>query len=138
MIHCLKCQKEYIPKRAGGAFCSVSCGNSYRQQLKRNEQKKARLVEQGLAIEEPLTAGERGLWAILAEVKEKGLELNTILNLPLEHPGRTDIGPKLVKFVGDCKRIGDRPLVQELGVRMRAQQEVEARNKGKQKEQTPE
>lgn len=115
----------------GGLFCSDSCGNSYRQQLKRNAQKKARLVEQGLAVEQTLTEVEQGLWSVLAEVMAGGRELNAVLNLPMNHEGRANIGGRLAKFVGDCKRIGDKPLVQEINARMRALQDVEAKNKGK-------
>ncbi|RZK43272.1 MAG: hypothetical protein EOO61_05065 [Hymenobacter sp.] len=132
MMNCQKCQKEYIPKRIGGLFCSVSCGNSYRQQLKRDEQKKAKLVEQGLAIGNPLTEGESSLWAILSELGRRALELNIVLNLPMGHEGRIDIGSKLATFVGDCKRTADNPIVQEIGARMKAQQQVEERNKSKQ------
>lgn len=130
-MNCRKCQKEYIPKREGGFFCSDSCGNSYRQQLKRDEQKKARLVEQGKAIKNPLTETEQALWTVLTEVMKRGDELNFTFRLPLEHVGREGIWDKAMAFIGDCKRMIDRPVVQEIEARIKAQQEVDERNKGK-------
>lgn len=133
-MNCLKCQKEYIPKRVGGLFCSDSCGNSYRQKKKRDEQKKARLVEQGLAVKHPLTEGEQGLWAILSELEKTGIELRTVLNLPVGHEGRADVGPRLARFVGDVVRVADSPVVQEIRARFEVQQMVEEQIKGKQQE----
>ena len=131
MMKCLKCQKEYIPKRIGGLFCGDSCGNSYRQKKKRDEQKKARLVEQGLAVKNPLTESERGLWDILAGLEKTAIELHTILHLPTGHEGRSNIGLQLSSLVVDCKSIADSPVVQDIRVRFEAQQKVEERNKGK-------
>lgn len=136
MMKCLKCQKEYIPKRMGGLFCKPSHGNAYRQQLKRDAQKKVKLVGQGLAVEKPLTEGERGLWAILSELVEKGRELNTVLNLPFGDVGRDGVGTALAKFVGDCMRAGDKPLVCEVKARIKAEQEVESQIKSKQEKRT--
>ena len=136
MMNCLKCQKEYIPKRVGGLFCSASCGNSYRQKHKRDELKKARLVEQGLAVEKPLTEMEQGLYIILTELVEKGRELLAILRMPLEDARRKVLGTELGWFVADYLTGIDKPLVREVGVRMEAQRKVEAQIKSKQEKRT--
>lgn len=131
MMNCRKCQKEYIPKREGGFFCSDSCGNSYRQQLKRDEQKKARLVEQGKAIEKPLTEGEKQLWPVLSELGDNA----KYLLLEAEIPGDkrpADFGIRLGQFLRDCKTNMESPVVKELGVRFQAQQRIdEHTNKSK-------
>ncbi len=132
MMNCRKCQKEYIPKREGGFFCSDSCGNSYRQQNKRNELKKTKLVEQGKAVENPLTDAEQELWAILSKLGGTARQLNFIANLPNEDAGRVGFGPRLLSFVTACMDTADNPLVQQIGVRVKAQQEMETRNKDKQ------
>ena len=127
MMKCLKCQKEYNPKRSDKLFCGESCGNAYRQQQKRDEQKQARLVEQGEAIKNPVTETEQALWTVLTEVMKRGDELNFIFRLPLEHVGREGIWNNAMAFIGDCKRMIDRPVVQEIEARIKAQQKAEKR-----------
>lgn len=45
MIICLKCGKKITAKQGKKLFCDKSCGNSYRQQIKRDERKKTKLVD---------------------------------------------------------------------------------------------
>ena len=135
-MKCLKCQKEYNPKRSDKLFCGESCGNAYRQQQKRDALKKARLVEQGEAIKNPVTETEQALWTVLTEVMKRGDELNFIFRLPLEHVGREGIWNNAMAFIGDCKRMIDRPVVQEIEARLNEQAKVEARIKDKHEKQT--
>ncbi|MDQ2751634.1 MAG: hypothetical protein M3R72_01260 [Bacteroidota bacterium] len=138
MMQCLKCQKKYIPKRLGGLFCSVSCGNSYRQQLKRDEQKKAKLVEQGLAVEKEVTDEEVFIWSVLFVL---GIEAKKLLldnNLPADKKP-TDIAIRTLKLITDCRDKGESAIMKSLGIRIeeynKAKKAQEEQNKSKQQKQ---
>jgi len=131
MMNCQKCQKEYIPKRMGGLFCSVSCGNSYRQQLKRDEQKQARLVEQGLAIEKPLTEEEVQIWSVLVELGKNARQLDEDLQ-KTGNDRPADIGPRIGKIIRQYREQADSELWQQLEARLNKQEEVTKRVSSKQ------
>jgi hypothetical protein len=126
MMICLKCQKEYNPKRRGGLFCSVSCGNSYRQQLKRNEQQKANLVKKGYAVENPLTNEELELWRCIEEVAATAKQILADRNLPVEQRPE-NLRSRVNQFVEDCKEKGDSQLISRIASRYRAQEEAAKR-----------
>ena len=126
MMICLKCQKEYNPKRRGGLFCSVSCGNSYRQQLKRNEQQKANLVKKGYAVENPLTNEELELWRCIEEVAATAKQILADRNLPVEQRPE-NLRFRVNQFVEDCKEKGDSQLISGIASRYRAQEEAAKR-----------
>ncbi|RYE04854.1 MAG: hypothetical protein EOP33_08335 [Rickettsiaceae bacterium] len=131
MMNCQKCQKEYIPKRMGGLFCSVSCGNSYRQQLKRNEQKQARLLEQGLAIEKPLTEEEVQIWSVLVELGKNARQLDEDLQ-KTGNDRPADIGPRIGKIIRQYREQADSKLWQQFEARLNKQEEVTKRVSSKQ------
>jgi hypothetical protein len=130
-MNCQKCQKEYIPKRMGGLFCSVSCGNSYRQQLKRDEQKQARLVEQGLAIEKPLTEEEVQIWSVLVELGKSARQLDEDLQ-KTGNDRPADIGPRLGRIIRQYREQADSELWQQFEARLNKQEEVKKRVSSKQ------
>lgn len=134
MMNCQKCQKEYIPKRMGGLFCSVSCGNSYRQQLKRDEQKKAKLVEQGRAVEKPLTEDERQLWSILFVLAVEAKQILLDNELPVGKKP-INIGARTRDLLVNCQTKGESSAMKSLGIRFQAQQEAEKKAKKVQEEQ---
>ena len=102
MMKCLKCQQEYIPKRRGGLFHSVSCGNSYRQQLKRNEQQQAKLIEKGHAVKNPLTKEELELWFFVKGLAATATQIIADRNLQGEQ--RTEeLRARVTQFVQECQ-----------------------------------
>jgi hypothetical protein len=136
MTKCLKCQKEFTPKRRGGFFCGDSCGNSYRQQLKRNENQKAKLVEKGHAVKNPLTNEELELWRFVTGVAAAAKQILADRNLPDEQrPG--DLRSRVNQLVEQCQEKGESQLISEIASRYSAQEEAakraEANIKGKHK-----
>lgn len=73
MSQCLKCQKEYIPKRRGGKFCSVSCRVGYHQQ-----------VQRGHSIKNPPTSDEVYLVEKMLAVGKLATKLLQDMSLPKE------------------------------------------------------
>lgn len=136
MPKCLKCQNEYNPKRRGGLFCEKSCGNSYRQQLKRNEQQHAKLVEQGHAVKNPLTNEELELWRFVKEVAATAKQILADRNLPDEQRP-ADLRSRVNQLVEQCREKGESQLISGIASRYSAQEEAvkraEADNKGKYK-----
>ena len=126
MMNCLKCQKEYIPKRIGGLFCGDSCGNAYRQKKKRDELKKARLVEQGLAVKNPLTEDEQFLWSILSKLGATAIVLDDEAKLPGDKRP-ADFGIRLGEFIRHTKAEAQGVRMQEIGARLGAQLEAKKR-----------
>lgn len=129
MMKCLKCQKGYSPKRRGGLFCSVSCGNSYRQQLKRNEQQKAKLVEKGYAVKNPLTNEELELWRLVEGLAATAKQILADKNLPIEQRPE-DLRSRVNQFVQECQEKGECQLISEMASRYRAQEEAAKRAEG--------
>jgi hypothetical protein len=136
MTKCLKCQIDYNPKRQGGFFCGDSCGNSYRQQLKRNEAQKAKLVEKGHAVKNPLTDEELELWRFVEGVAATAKQILADKNLPAEQRPE-DLRSRVNQFVEACQEKGESQLIREMASRYRAQEEAakraEAGNKDKHK-----
>lgn len=126
MMKCLKCQKQYIPKRIGGLFCGDSCGNSYRQKKKRDEQKKAKLVEQGLAVERPLTIEEIVLWDILSMLAGEANQIQVDEALPADKKP-ADLGMRKMRLVSYCKSSAELLEMKSLGIRYQAQKEAKKR-----------
>lgn len=126
MMKCLKCQKEYNPKRRGGLFCRPSCGNSYRQQLKRNEQLKAKLVEKGYAVKSPLTTEELGLWRLVEELAVAAKQILADRNLP-EEQRPTDLRSRVNQLVEECYSLRESELIMGIASRYRAQEEAAKR-----------
>ena len=126
MMNCLKCQKEYNPKRRGGLFCRPSCGNSYRQQLKRNEQLKAKLVEKGYAVKSPLTNEELELWRLFEGLAVAAKQILADRNLP-EEQRPADLRPRVNQLVKQCHNIGESELIIGIASRYRAQEEAAKR-----------
>ena len=125
-MKCLKCQKEYNPKRRGGLFCSSSCGNSYRQQLKRNEQQKAKLIEKGYAVKSPLTNEELELWRLVEGLAAAAKQILTDMNLPTEQrPG--DLRSRVNQLVKECHDTRESELIIGIASRHRAQEEAAKR-----------
>lgn len=114
----------------GGLFCSVSCGNSYRQQLKRDEQKQARLVEQGFAIKNPLTEDEQFFWHILSRLGDTAIRLDEEAKLPGDKRP-ADFGKRLGDFIRETRTEAAGLRMQEIGARLKAQQKKEEGNKSK-------
>ena len=129
MMKCLKCQQEYNPKRKGGLFCRVSCGNSYRQQLKRDEQQQAVLVEKGFAIKKPLTKEELELWLFVKELAATAKQILADKNLPVEQRPE-DLGSRVKQLVKDCQEKGESQLMSEMASRYSAQEEAAKRAEG--------
>lgn len=136
MTKCLKCQKEFTPKRRGGFFCGDSCGNSYRQQLQRNEQQKVKLVEKGHAVKNPLTNEELELWRFVEEVAATAKQILADRNLPDEQRPK-DLRARVNQLVEQCREKGESQLISGIASRYSAQEEAakraEAYNKGKHK-----
>lgn len=128
-MKCLKCQKEYNPKRRGGLFCSVSCGNSYRQQLKRNEQQRNNLVKKGYAVENPLTNEELELWRFVEELAAMAKQILADRNLPVEKRPE-NLRSRVNQFVKDCHEKGESQLISGIASRYRAQEEAAKRALG--------
>ncbi len=121
MMKCLKCQKEYIPKRMGGLFCKPSHGNAYRQQLKRDEQKKAKLVEQGQAVEKELTAEEVELWSTMLDLSRKARQIMLDRELP-EIPA--DLPMRIYYVLSGCRQAEESPVMKSIGARFEAQKKA--------------
>jgi len=129
MMKCLKCQKEYTPKRRGGLFHSVSCGNSYRQQLKRNEQQQAKLIEKGHAVKNPLTKEELELWFFVKGLAATATQIIADRNLQGEQ--RTEeLRARVTQFVQECQEKGASQLMSEMASRYSAQEAAAERAKG--------
>ena len=62
---CRACEKNYIPARRGGKFCSEGCGSNFRQQVTRKRKKQQLMVSLGFEIDNPVVGGELELlkWA---------------------------------------------------------------------------
>ena len=142
-MQCRKCQKEYIPKRAGGLFCKPSCGNSYRQKIQRDEQKKVKLVELGQAVERPLTEEEAQLWGIVFVLAVEAKQILLDNELPADKKP-TNIGVRTRTLLVNCQEKGESAMMKSLGIRYQAQLEakkraekaLEEQNKSKQQKQT--
>ncbi|MFD2717146.1 hypothetical protein ACFST9_00365 [Hymenobacter monticola] len=136
MPKCLKCQNEYTPKRRGGLFCGDSCGNSYRQQLQRNELQHAKLVEKGHAVKNPLTNEELELWQFVKEVAATAKQILADRNLPDEQRP-ADLRSRVNQLVEQCREKGESQLISGIASRYSAQEEAAERaqtdNKGKHK-----
>jgi hypothetical protein len=126
MMNCLKCQKEYNPKRRGGLFCGVSCGNSYRQQLKRNAQQQAKLVEKGYAVKSPLTTEELELWRLVEGLAATAKQILDDRNLP-EEQRPADLRSRVNQLVKECHHLGESELIMGIVSRHRAQEEAAKR-----------
>ena len=126
MMNCLKCQKEYNPKRRGGLFCKVSCGNSYRQQRKRNEQQKAKLIEKGYAVQSPLTNEELELWRLVEGLAAAAKQILADRNLP-EEQRPADLRSRVNQLVEECHSLGKSELIMGIASRYRAQEEAAKR-----------
>ena len=129
MMKCLKCQKEYSPKRRGGLFCGDSCGNSYRQQLKRNEQRQAKLIEKGHAVKNPLTKEELELWFFVKGLAATATQIIADNNLQGEQRPE-DLRARVNQFVQECQEKGASQLMSEMASRYNAQQEAAKRANG--------
>ena len=127
-MKCLKCQQEYSPKRRGGLFHSVSCGNSYRQQLKRNEQQQAKLIEKGHAVKNPLTKEELELWFFVKGLAATATQILTDNNLRVEQRPE-DLRARVNQLVQECQEKGASQLMSEMASRYSAQQEAAERAK---------
>jgi len=128
MMKCLKCQQEYSPKRRGGLFCRVSCGNSYRQQLQRNEQQQAKLIEKGHAVKNPLTKEELELWFFVKGLAATATQILADHNLRVEQRP-VDLFSRVRQFVQECQEKGASQLMSEMASRYSAQQEAAERAK---------
>ena len=129
MMKCLKCQKEYSPKRRGGLFHNTSCGNSYRQQLKRNEQQQAKLIEKGHAVKNPLTKEELELWFFVKGLAATATQIIADRNLQGEQ--RTeDLRARVNQFFQECQEKGASQLMSEMASRYSAQEAAAERAKG--------
>lgn len=124
MMKCLKCQKEYNPKRVDGMFCKTSCGNAYRQQQKRNTQKKGKLVELGQAVKKPLTEEEAQLRSLLFGLVEEAKKLLAEKELPADKRP-ADWDERIGAILMNCQATGENELVKGLAVRFEAQQKAE-------------
>ena len=129
MMKCLKCQQEYIPKRRGGLFHNTSCGNSYRQQLKRNEQRQAKLIEKGHAVKNPLTKEELELWFFVKGLAATATQIIADNNLQGEQRPE-DLRARVNQFVQECQEKGASQLMSEMASRYNAQQEAAKRANG--------
>ena len=129
MMKCLKCQQEYSPKRGGGLFCRVSCGNSYRQQLKRNEQQQAKLIEKGHAVKDPLTKEELELWFFVKGLVTTATQILADHNLRAEQRP-VDLLSRVHQLVQECQEKGESQLMSEMASRYSAQEEAAKRAKG--------
>jgi len=127
-MKCLKCQQEYSPKRRGGLFCRVSCGNSYRQQLQRNEQQQAKLIEKGHAVKNPLTKEELELWFFVKGLAATATQILADHNLRVEQRP-VDLFSRVRQFVQECQEKGASQLMSEMASRYSAQQEAAERAK---------
>ena len=126
MSICVKCQKEYNPKRVGGRFCSVSCGNSYRQQRQRDEQKRTQAVTEGYAVERPLTEEELLLWSILLVLGADARRL--LLDYELGVDKRpADMNKRLHTLLWNCQEKANSPMMKQLTIRYEAQQQAQVR-----------
>lgn len=134
MMKCLKCQKEYIPKRMGGLFCRPSHGNAYRQQLKRDEQKKAKLVEQGQAVEKELTAEEVELWSTMLDLSRKAKQIMLDNELPADKKP-ADLPVRTYYVMSGCRNAEESAVMKSIGARFEAQEKAkkarEEQNKSK-------
>ena len=128
MMKCLKCQKEYSPKRRGGLFHSVSCGNSYRQQLKRNEQQQAKLIEKGHAVKNPLTKEELEFWFFVKGLAATATKILADNNLRVDQRPE-DLRARVNQLVQECQEKGASQLMSEMASRYSAQQEAAERAK---------
>ena len=128
MMKCLKCQKEYIPKRRGGLFHNTSCGNSYRQQLKRNEQQQAKLIEKGHAVKNPLTKEELEFWFFVKGLAATATQILADHNLRVEQRPE-DLRARVNQLVQECQEKGASQLMSEMASRYSAQQEAAERAK---------
>ena len=126
MMKCLKCQKEYNPKRSDKLFCGESCGNAYRQQQKRDALKKARLVGEGLAIKNPLTKDEEFLWYALADVANTAMRLTVDAKLP-DDKRPADFGVRVDAFIEHTRAAIYTGRVREIGARLNEQGKAEKR-----------
>ena len=129
MMKCLKCQQEYSPKRRGGLFCRVSCGNSYRQQLKRNEQQQAKLIEKGHAVKNPLTKEELEFWFFVKGLAATATQILADKNLRVEQRPE-DLRSRVNQLVQECQEKGESQLMSEMASRYGAQEEAAKRAKG--------
>lgn len=136
MTKCLKCQTEFTPKRRGGFFCGDSCGNSYRQQLQRNEQQKTKLVEKGHAVKNPLTNEELELWRFVEAVAATAKQILADNNLPAEQRPK-DLRARVNQLFAQCQEQGESQLIIGMASRYSAQEEAakraEADKEGKHK-----
>ncbi len=74
IIQCQKCGKDYVPKRQGGKFCSVSCRVVQHQ-----------LVKKGQVWPTPPTSDESYLAGIVVAVGRTAIDtLNQVEGLPVE------------------------------------------------------
>ena len=128
-MKCLKCQQEYSPKRRGGLFCRVSCGNSYRQQLKRNEQQQAKLIEKGHAVKNPLTKEELEFWFFVKGLAATATQILADNNLQGEQRPE-DLRARVNQLFQDCQEKGASQLMSEMASRYGAQEEAAKRAKG--------
>ena len=128
MMKCLKCHKEYSPKRRGGLFHSVSCGNSYRQQLKRNEQQQAKLIEKGHAVKNPLTKEELEFWFFVKGLAATATKLLADNNLRVEQRP-VDLLTRVHQLVQECQEKGASQLMSEMASRYSAQEAAAERAK---------
>lgn len=72
---CTKCNKLYIAKRLGGQFCSSSCANGFRQQIKRDALVRIALVEKGYVAQEKVSSGEGEMSAWIKALAERAGKL---------------------------------------------------------------
>jgi len=105
MSTCLKCQKLYYPKRQGGFFCSVSCGNSYRQQQKRTVQKQRIPVKEG-PTRSTFNEREARLWKLIGELGEQAAQLLRERILPKEQRPE-DMTERLVALLIRCQQASE-------------------------------
>lgn len=124
MMNCLKCQKEYNPKRVDGLFCGGSCGNAYRQQKKRDAQRKKKLIELGQAIEKPLTEEESQLRSLLVGLAGNAKKLLGEKALSVDKKP-ADWDERLSTHLMNCQALQENELVRDLTVRFEGQQKAE-------------
>lgn len=97
MSICLKCQELDYPKRQDGFFCSVSWGNSYRQQQKRTVQKQRIPVKEG-PTRSIFNEREARLWKLIGELGEQAAQLIRERILPKEQRPE-DMNERLVALL---------------------------------------
>jgi hypothetical protein len=115
MSECLKCKKEYIPKRQGGKFCSTNCRVAYNQKVKR-----------GYAIPNPPASDEAYLSEKLALVGRLATPLADAIGLSIE-ARPNDFQQQVNDLIRYCATFSDNSVID--GVQRRQKLRLAAENR---------